>query len=226
MKWMHALPFADKYKENSTFGAHRICSQFQQQRVDRIAPDLPRRAWKRLFRCHSSSNSCSVRIFLRVAVMFNGDISTLYDAAGKHQPTQPWRWYALAMRRWFASILLLLTALLPLQPLLASAQSDGGLPACCRRNGAHHCMMLQAMMTMADSGTQSSIRPSPCPLWKLAVNPALVAVAGNASTLPSQPAIAENIVVIAPRFLFVSPAQSRSARAPPAELLFIPVSQA
>ena len=48
MKWMHALPFADKYKENSTFGAHRICSQFQQQRVDRIAEGLPKRAWKRL----------------------------------------------------------------------------------------------------------------------------------------------------------------------------------
>ena len=26
MKWMHALPFVDKYKKN-TFGAHRICSR-------------------------------------------------------------------------------------------------------------------------------------------------------------------------------------------------------
>ncbi len=194
---------------------------FQQQRVDRIAPDLPRRAWKRLFRCNVSNNSCSVRISLRVAAIFNGDISTLCDVAGKHQPSQPWRWYALAMRRWFASILLLLTALLPLQPLLASAQSDAGLPACCRRNGAHRCVMLRGM-AMTDSGTQSSVRPSPCPLWKLAINPAVVAVAVAPPALPSQPAIAENIVISASPFHFVYPARSHPARAPPSELLLIP----
>jgi hypothetical protein len=185
------------------------------------------RGWKRLFRCNFSSNSCSVRISLRVAAIFNGDISTLCDVAGKHQPSQPWRWYALAMRRWFASILLLLTALLPLQPLLASAQSDGGLPACCRRNGAHHCMMLQAMMmAMADSGTQSSVRPSPCPLWKLAVNSALVAVAVAPPALSCRPAADESVVVTAPPFPFVRRARSCAARAPPAAPLSIGVSQA
>ena len=87
------------------------------------------------------NNSSSVGISLRVAAMFNGDSSTLYDAAVEHQPVARSRWYPLAMRRWFASVLLLLTALLPLQPLIASAQADASLPACCRRSGAHHCMM-------------------------------------------------------------------------------------
>ncbi len=198
---------------------------FQQQRVDRIAPDLPRRAWKRLFRRNFSNNSCSVRISLRVAAIFNGDISTLCDVAGKHQPSQPWRWYALAMRRWFASILLLLTALLPLQPLLASVQSDGGLPACCRRNGAHRCVMLQGM-AMADSATQPSVRTSPCPLWKLTINPAVVAVAVAPPALPCRPAADESVVVTAPPFLFVRRARSCAARAPPAAPLSIGVSQA
>jgi hypothetical protein len=129
------------------------------------------------------------------------------------------------MRRWFASVLLLLTAFLPLQPLLANAQADASLPACCRRNGAHHCMVLQAM-TIADSGTQSFVRPSPCPFWKLTLNPAVVAAAGATPTLPSQPAIVEDIIVTAPSFLFVRLARSRSARAPPVALLSIPVFQA
>jgi hypothetical protein len=129
------------------------------------------------------------------------------------------------MRRWFASVLLLLTALLPLQPLLASAQADANLPACCRRNGAHHCMMLQAMK-MADSGTQSFVRPSPCPFWKLAVNPAVIAAAGTAPTLPSRSAIAEDVVAAVPSFLFVRLARSRPARAPPVVLLSVPVFQA
>ncbi|MGO8717601.1 MAG: hypothetical protein ACLQMO_00100 [Acidobacteriaceae bacterium] len=131
------------------------------------------------------------------------------------------------MRRWSAWILLLLTALLPLQPLLASAQADASLPACCRRNGAHHCMMLQAMMmAMADSGSQPIVHPSPCPLWKLPVNPAVVAATGTAPVLPSQPAIAEDVVATTARFLFVRLARSRSARAPPTALLSISVFQA
>jgi hypothetical protein len=47
------------------------------------------------------------------------------------------------MRR-LLSILLLAAFALPLvAPLLALAQDpDSGLPACCRRHGQHHCMML------------------------------------------------------------------------------------
>jgi hypothetical protein len=156
--------------------------------------------------------------------MFNGDNSTLYDDAAEHQPVAWSRCYAFSMRRWFASVLLLLTALLPLQPLIASAQADASLPACCRRGGVHHCMI--ETVTLADSGTQSSVRPSPCPLWKLTVSPAVVAVAVAAPFLPSKPAMAEDVVVLAPSFKFVGLARSRSARAPPAAIFSIAILQA
>jgi hypothetical protein len=45
------------------------------------------------------------------------------------------------VRRLLASLLLLLTGLLPVQPLLADAVAASHLPACCRRMGAHHCLM-------------------------------------------------------------------------------------
>ena len=135
------------------------------------------------------------------------------------------RWYALAMRRWFASVLLLLTALLPLQPLIATAQSDASLPACCRRNGLHHCMMLQTV-TLADSGQQRSVQPVPCPLWKLAINPAVVAVAATPPSLSSAPAVAESVVTLVPAFPVTRLARSRSARAPPPALSFLAISQA
>jgi hypothetical protein len=129
------------------------------------------------------------------------------------------------MRRWFASILLLLTALLPLQPLVASAQADSSLPACCRHNGTHHCMMT-ASTTLADSSTQASVRPSPCPLWKITVSPAVVAVGAAATALISLPAVAEDVVVLAPSLLFVRLARSRSARAPPAADFSMAIFQA
>jgi hypothetical protein len=129
------------------------------------------------------------------------------------------------MRRWFASVLLLLTALLPLQPLIASAQADASLPLCCRRSGAHHCMMLRSV-ALADSGTQPSVRPSPCPLWKVTVSPAVVAVASAPLPLSSKPAIAEDVVVITPPLLFIRLTRSRSARAPPAAILSIAIFQA
>jgi len=129
------------------------------------------------------------------------------------------------MRRWFASVLLLLTAFLPLQPLIASAQADASLPACCRRNGAHHCMMLQEMM-LADSGTQSSVRPSPCPLWKIPARPAVVAVAAAPPALSSNPAFADDVVAVAPALILIRLARSRSARAPPAAPLSMAIALA
>ena len=129
------------------------------------------------------------------------------------------------MRRWFASVLLLLTALLPLQPLIASAQADASLPACCRRSGAHHCMML-GLITLADSGTQTTVRPAPCPMWKVAISPAVVAVAAAPLLISSKPAVAEDVVLLAPSFLVIRLTRSRSARAPPAAGVSMAIFQA
>jgi hypothetical protein len=54
------------------------------------------------------------------------------------------------MRRILAAMLVLVFSGPLLAPLLTAAPDDSALPACCRRNGKHHCMM--AMMMGEDSG--------------------------------------------------------------------------
>ncbi|HUZ04708.1 MAG TPA: hypothetical protein VMU62_05080 [Acidobacteriaceae bacterium] len=51
------------------------------------------------------------------------------------------------MRRVAATLLLLLAAILPLQPLVAQAEVQASIPICCRAHGAHHCVMMQMGMT-------------------------------------------------------------------------------
>ena len=80
------------------------------------------------------------------------------------------------MRR-LLSILLLAVLLLPLcTPLLALAGApgigDAGLPACCRRNGAHHCAMSAAGRAQLAARTrQWSTPPQRCPFRTLALAP-------------------------------------------------------
>jgi hypothetical protein len=72
------------------------------------------------------------------------------------------------VRRLLASLLLLLTGLLPVQPLLADAVSAKNLPACCRRMGAHHCMMRDlAFLASSSSNTPRHFQAQvdPCP-WR------------------------------------------------------------
>ena len=60
-----------------------------------------------------------------------------------------------ALQKLLSILLLAVFGWLFVAPLLASAQGgDAGLPACCRRNGAHHCAMSMAerdRLTAADS---------------------------------------------------------------------------
>ncbi|HZY64241.1 MAG TPA: hypothetical protein VFE38_17115 [Edaphobacter sp.] len=54
------------------------------------------------------------------------------------------------MRR-FLSISLVLLFVLPLvSPLFAASAAEANLPACCRRNGKHHCTMLSVEKQSAD----------------------------------------------------------------------------
>jgi hypothetical protein len=77
------------------------------------------------------------------------------------------------MRRLIAISLLLLFGLPMVSPLLAQgANSDAGLPACCRRNGKHHCMMSMEMMQAMLNGTQVRVIPMKCPLFPKAVTTA------------------------------------------------------
>jgi Protein of unknown function (DUF2946). len=63
------------------------------------------------------------------------------------------------------SLLLLLT--LPLvSPLLAASIADANVPACCRRDGKHHCMMVGMMAARSASDasqTKSATAHGSCP---------------------------------------------------------------
>lgn len=67
-------------------------------------------------------------------------------------------------------IALFLAVLFGLGPLMAAIEvsDDARLPACCRRHGAHHCAMSEAMMKrMVDATSHEAFftSPSHCPYY-------------------------------------------------------------
>jgi hypothetical protein len=65
------------------------------------------------------------------------------------------------MRRFVSIVFLLLCSLGPLSALLPGSE-ESQLPACCRRHGAHHCMMAPA--EQAGGGHVVSV-PARCPQY-------------------------------------------------------------
>jgi hypothetical protein len=53
------------------------------------------------------------------------------------------------MRRVASALLVLVFSLPLIAPALASAPDESQLPACCRRNGKHHCAMSMAMDSLS-----------------------------------------------------------------------------
>ena len=69
------------------------------------------------------------------------------------------------MRRAFSILFILLFALGPLA-VLVDGEDDASLPACCRRNGTHHCVMSDAAlarMVQAALDHHAFTAPSHCP---------------------------------------------------------------
>jgi len=67
------------------------------------------------------------------------------------------------MRRLIASLVLCFIAWGPLSSLAVATVGDP-VPACCRRDGVHHCMMSMAGVTPArDASTAVQTVPDPCP---------------------------------------------------------------
>jgi hypothetical protein len=62
------------------------------------------------------------------------------------------------MRRFTATLIIALACGVPLAPLLPAGAP--AVPACCRRNGAHHCMM---MMSGAMEGPAVAVPAARCP---------------------------------------------------------------
>jgi hypothetical protein len=128
------------------------------------------------------------------------------------------------MRRGFSILLALFFLLGPLAPMLQSSVDDSGLPACCRRHGAHHCAM--AMETAQDtaraenSSAPALTAPLTCPLYP---GPATLMV-GTAPALAIAGARLRASIPYAfppaiPRAVFVSRAAGTHAgRGPPSAI--------
>lgn len=129
------------------------------------------------------------------------------------------------MRR---AISILLLVLLWLPSLTAMAQGRGGesrLPACCRRNGAHHCEMPEGMasrIVAANSGKTALIgAPSHCPLYPAAQNATLrpiFAVTPQPASLPAHPS-SEHVSVARITRVFAAIGGVRAVRGPPPAVL-------
>lgn len=76
------------------------------------------------------------------------------------------------MSRLLSLLLLLVFGLPTVAPALGlSADPDAGLPACCRRNGAHHCIMSQTELDRMLQGKHFTILRSKCPYYPSAATP-------------------------------------------------------
>jgi hypothetical protein len=74
--------------------------------------------------------------------------------------------YNDTVRRLISIALLLIFSFPLISPVLAlAASSDANLPACCRRNGAHHCVMKVQQTESSGPGITLSSIPQRCPAY-------------------------------------------------------------
>ena len=74
------------------------------------------------------------------------------------------------MRKLLSLLLLAVFSLPLLLPALALAQGpESNLPACCRRNGAHHCTMSAQEMQQLLNGIKASAPRRHCPNYPVAI---------------------------------------------------------
>jgi hypothetical protein len=79
--------------------------------------------------------------------------------------------YNNGVRRLLSIVLLVIFSFPLISPVLAlTSGSDASLPACCRRGGAHHCML---MRTAESTGSAVSLTATPprCPAFPAVVTP-------------------------------------------------------
>lgn len=124
------------------------------------------------------------------------------------------------MRRGFSIFLILMFGLGPLSWLIDGSE-DANLPACCRRHGAHHCVVA-AMAAQAQSGSTPTVSaPITCPSYPGAIallsTPAQALAAASRTGEALQPI--ENVRAAAHASGLSKPAQSHAGRGPPASSL-------
>ncbi len=128
------------------------------------------------------------------------------------------------MRRGLSIFLALFFGLGPLTATL-QASDDSRLPACCRRNGAHHCAMSNAMMARmiqaAYGSTPILTPPSHCPLYPHGPATSIARVHALTPPAASLPALFEqpHSPVTSRADARVSQLRTRAGRGPPASNL-------
>jgi hypothetical protein len=122
------------------------------------------------------------------------------------------------VRRLLSIALLLLFSLPLISPLLAlTSNGDTILPACCRRNGAHHC----AMKLPPAAGINLSSIPQHCPAFPAVVTP----VRHGDLSFPVESLISTGLISHSTLSLQTQPRartafdRARQQRGPPTELL-------
>jgi hypothetical protein len=126
------------------------------------------------------------------------------------------------MRRILSIFLVLFFGLGPLTATL-QASDDASLPACCRRNGAHHCAMsaaLQSWMLRTQSRTPAFSAPSHCPLYPGHSGAFSAPAHALIRTPQGLPALLQQsrITVLYRAILFDAPLRAHANRGPPASL--------
>ena len=112
------------------------------------------------------------------------------------------------MRRALAIFLVMLFSMAPLAAALDAsigADDDAGLPACCRRHGAHHCDMSTqnaAILAAVASGIVVATAPATCPAFPGSLAATVSAAQALAVSAPGLPMLLAQ---------FRSPAASRAA---------------
>ena len=124
------------------------------------------------------------------------------------------------MRRGFSIFLILFFGFGPLSAFVDDS-TDAGLPACCRRHGAHHCAMYAQIMAMrAGRGidpTPSFSAPLTCPLYHGPVFSMLMpayALAASAARLRFEQTRAF-VPNVEDALAFSSPDRTHAGRGPP-----------
>jgi hypothetical protein len=119
------------------------------------------------------------------------------------------------VRRAFAATLVLIFSLPLIAPVLVSASAASQLPACCRRNGNHHCAM---KMEMGDLPSHDRSVSEKCPFSPFAHTPLMqphafpVLVSSASTSLAAGPAA---IVRAAEAGYRISADRARHKRGPP-----------
>jgi len=123
------------------------------------------------------------------------------------------------MRRWLSLIFVVFFGLGPLTAALPASE-DARLPACCRKNGAHHCAMSEAMIAymVRIYGSKPIVTtPSRCPLYPRGSGHSMVPVHALKASAVDLPAILEQPMAAVSREAAAHSGQLRTpaGRGPP-----------